>query len=743
MSHRLAIAVGLPPEARRAPRSRDVVRFHEPTVGALARAKGSLLLLAEVRGGDGRLERALREALAQIELDYYYDLSAGPLGALRRALQNANRRLYHARRRLGIPGRGRVSIIALALREREALVARVGSAAAVLVRGGRVYELPPSAADAEQSIGDEDRDSAEVPRTIGEAVAVEPSVWQGVVAAGDRLALLSRNLARTVGPAALREALAAPRPGEAVEQLGDAFATRGGDASDGRAVVELGDATWSAVVHPPRPVRPAEPLAGAPHRGPLPFVDAMASAFRTSHAVIGTARRRLARGAAVVSSSVSVILPRRRQMYPRTITRTDARAERWRRRVGLLGAGGTAAVLAVGAAVAWPPGPSPTEAIPRAAAAREAVLVARELTVRVKERAGGVPLIERDASAAEDLLADASAELARAAEAGVARAELSGMQRRIDEHFDALYAVSRIQAVEPIVDLASLFDGLRATDMAPASDGSLWILDEGRGRVVRVVPGEGTAEIVYSAGQALEGGEAGEPWLIATAATDVVVVDRGRQAWRIDLTERVPRRTTLAGIDALAGSTRLVAALQHRPPLEIFNVYAVDGRSGEMLKWTPPPIIPVEFPAAPEPYLLEAPDLPAQRARDLHVDTDVWLLHPRTVTLVRFGTPRSQADYSLERPPDGAARPALDYRLLEAATVAGRELLYVYDAANARLLGFARADGSFVGQWLAAPDGAAAAILERVVGLAVPSVAEGPAVAYLLTPERIVRVVLD
>ena len=36
-------------------------------------------------------------------------------------------------------------------------------------------------------------------------------------------------------------------------------------------------------------------------------------------------------------------------------------------------------------------------------------------------------------------------------------------------------------------------------------------------------------------------------------------------------------------------------------------------------------------------------------------------------------------------PPDADVRPGLDYRLLDGATVGDRELLYVYDAANARI----------------------------------------------------------
>ena len=70
---------------------------------SLVRTKGSLFLLAQMTGGDAHLARAAGDALEQLQHDYYYDLSAGSLGALAKALANANRRLYHQRGRLGIP----------------------------------------------------------------------------------------------------------------------------------------------------------------------------------------------------------------------------------------------------------------------------------------------------------------------------------------------------------------------------------------------------------------------------------------------------------------------------------------------------------------------------------------------------------------------------------------------------------------------------------------------------------------
>jgi hypothetical protein len=125
------------------------------------------------------------------------------------------------------------------------------------------------------------------------------------------------------------------------------------------------------------------------------------------------------------------------------------------------------------------------------------------------------------------------------------------------------------------------------------------------------------------------------------------------------------------------------------------------------------------------------------------VDANLWLLQPRTVTRVNFGTPLAQEDYSLDAPPDATLRPELDYRLLDGATIGDRETFYVYDAANARILAYQHADGSFLRQWLAPRSGPQAGLLDEVLALSVASVADGPPVAYLLTPTRIVRVVLE
>jgi hypothetical protein len=402
-----------------------------------------------------------------------------------------------------------------------------------------------------------------------------------------------------------------------------------------------------------------------------------------------------------------------------------------------------AGLLAAGVTVANYPSADPTQAIPRLAIAREAIAESEGLLAEVDARVDGLDLVERDPDRARDLLTDAGSALDRAEGAGVTAEALEPLRIRLDGGLDALYSVSRIRELATVADLAAAFTDVDPQRMVAASDGSLWVLETGRGRILRIDPLSGAGVSVYRAGQNIDGAVAGDPWLIATAATDVVVVDRDRQAWRSDLVEQVMRRMPLAGVEALDPASTLLTALQHLPPLEIFNLYAVDGAGGEVWKWTPPPVIPVVFPDTPESFLTAEPDLDPAAARDLRADANLWLLHRATVTRVNFGTPVPQADFSLDRPPDAAVRDALDYTLFDAATVIDRELFFVYDADNARIVAFQRADGAFIRQWMAPRRGDAAGLLDEVLGLEVFSVADGPPAAYLLTPDRVVRVVLE
>jgi hypothetical protein len=738
MSQRLAVKVGVVPDTERDDDARDLVLVNEPTVGAPVRTKGSLYMVAQLTDAGPNTVRATRQALEAIEHDYYYDLSAGPADTLSRALAQANRRLFHGRGRAGLGRGAKVSIVAAAIRVSELHVAKIGPAGAIIVRGERIFELPPP-----HLAGDDADGGRRVADSLGEVLEIEPVTWSGELAHGDRLALVSRNLAETVGAEETRQALLRLRPGPAARHLHSLFRELGGTGSDGILVLELNAIPVTATTHRLEPVRPADPLAGLADRSPVPGAEAVGGAIRRADRAVDQAQSRVGGTLELWIGQLAALMPRRRVDYPRRVVPTEAVEARRRRRLGALGMIGVAALLAAGVTVASYPSVDPTQAIPRLAVAREAIAEGEGLLVTVEDRVDGLDLVERDPQRARDLLADAGDAIDRAEAAGVPADSLEPLRIRVDRGLDALYAVSRIRELATVVDLATAFTGVEPVRMVAASDGSLWVLETGRGRIIRVDPATGAAISVYRAGQTLDGVVAGDPWLLATAATDVVVVDRDRQAWRADLVEQVMRRMPLAGVENLDSGSELVTALQHRPPLEIFNLYAVDGAAGVVWRWTPPPVIPVTFPDPPESYLSAEPDLDPAAARDLRADANLWLLHRTTVTRVNFGTPVPQADFSLDRPPDAAVRDALDYTLFDAATIVDRDQFFVYDTANARILAFQRADGAFVRQWLAPRRGEAAGLLDEVLGLEVLSVADGPPAAYLLLPDRVVRVVLE
>ncbi|MDP9468794.1 MAG: hypothetical protein M3P32_08675 [Chloroflexota bacterium] len=739
MSSRLATRIGLLAGEERAADALDLVRFRQPTMGAEVRTKGSLFLLAQVTGGDAALGRAAAEALAAIERDYYYDLSAGATGSIAKALAAANRLIYHQRARLGVAKRGGISIVALVVRGREGHVAKLGPAAAVIVREGRMFELPPPPSVEEEEPRVRQRRVAD---SLGEALEIQPYTWEGELSAADRLALLSRNVAQVVGTEEVQRALASLRPSAAVEHLHQLFQIRGGLGSDGMLAIELVELASTTATHHLEPVHPDEVLAGLPDRSPVPLADAIGRFLHRCGDAIDAAQAAAGRGLLIGVNMLLAFVPRRRAQFPTSIPRTALRDESRRRRRGLLGIGAVAALLALGASVANLPNARPTDAILRASVARAAIGDALELLATVEERVDGRDLVDRDPRRAERLLEDSLAAVERASEAGVPVAALDPLRNRIERGLDTVFAVERLRAASPVTDLAA-FTGADPVDMVLASDGSLWVAEVGRGRVIRIDPVTDEAAVVYRSGQDFDGGTAGAPWMIASAATDVVLIDRDRQAWRFDLVEREPHRLGLRGLGEVAAESRLLAALQHRPPLEIFNLYLVDVGSDQVVKWSPGDVIPVRYPGPPEPFLVERPDLPPASARDLFVDANLWLLQARTVTRVNFGTPLNQANYSLDPPPDASLRPTLDYRLIDGATIGEREMFYVYDAANARILSFQRADGAFVRQWLAPRTGSTAGLLDDVLAISVASVADGPPVAYLLTPTRIVRVVLE
>ena len=547
MSSRLATRLGLPASEDRLPGALDLVRFHEPATGSLVRTKGSLFLLAQLTGGDAHLARAAGEALEQLQHDYYYDLSAGSLGALGKALANANRRLYHQRGRLGIPRRAGVSIIAMAIRGREAHVAKLGPAAAVILREDRMYELPPPPA-----VHEEDPRVRRAPR----------GRHAGRGARDHALHLAGRAGARR--PAGAGQ----PQPGPGGRGRG-AEARAGQPAPVGRGGapgaplpdprrVAARTASWpsrswscqlTATTRQLEPVRPSEPLAGLPDQSPVPLADAIGRFLHRMGDAIDGLQAAAGQGDAVRLQRPAGL----RAAPPAAVPAPDPAHGRGR---GGTPAGGWGCwawpawrgMLAFGTSVASLPAVSPTEAIPRAIVARQAIEEAHALMAEVdgggrrprpgRPRAGG-----RHRAAERGLRRAASGRRAPACH----QRSLNRLRDRVDAGLDRIYAVARIGEASTLVDLATPFPGVDAV----RHGGRQRRFAVGGGQRPRPPdprrPAAVARTVVYRAGQAIGELTAGEPWMIATAATDVVLVDRQRQAWRFDLSEQTPQPLSAAG----------------------------------------------------------------------------------------------------------------------------------------------------------------------------------------------------
>ena len=268
MAVRLHMNLGVVAEEQRFPDSADTVVVVEPTIGSTTRTKGSLYLLVTGDGGR-KLREATKLVAERIRDDYYYDLSAGISVCLRKAVRAANKMLLHSPDR-PVVGPGEPSPIGLALavvRGNELYVATIGPAEAYLVRQARLLTLPD--ADPESGLPAEDVDG--------------PEVWHGEIAAGDCLILISPNVTRRIGLGPIQDAVLQLHPQAAVDQIHRQFGSGslGSTGGDGILFIEATEVASTHKAAPLKPVWPADSLAGAPDRSPIPLADTVVGGVAT------------------------------------------------------------------------------------------------------------------------------------------------------------------------------------------------------------------------------------------------------------------------------------------------------------------------------------------------------------------------------------------------------------------------------------------------------------------------------
>ena len=724
MAVRLQMKLGVVAAEDRLPDSPDTIVTHEPSTGSMARSKGHLYLLVTSRIPGHRAHDATRLVAATIKEEYYYDESAGIRVCLAKAITVANKRLAHQRDRFGLgrsaDGNGPIGVGVAVVRANELYVATVGPAEAYLIRQARLSTLPDPHRERGLPAGELDLD-----------------VWRGEVTVGDSLVLVSPNVMARLGPDELKDAMVTLHPQSAMEHLHHRFVAADGSGSDGAIAFEATEVGSTQRHRTLVPVRPAEPLAGAPDRSPIPLADPVADGVAAVQA--GATRARAAAGGLFDRAILRLqdLLPRRRPAY-RRVTPLSARREAQRRAaVALLAFVVVATSLGVGIYVFG--GQGPKEAITSVTAGERALREARE---SIDEVFGpGVDLVEDDPPRALELLTAAYSDLDDAAAAGVSAATIRPLRAEVVAGLDELYGM------QPVAwNLLYAFPPLdAATNTAPdignvieGPDGAPYILDRGTASVWRIDLSTGTAALIYRLGTHFAGAVEGTPKFVTRGGPDLLILDDQNVLWRWRPSDGVGGGTTTrVRVNGSAGwgdDIRDIGTYLRNAEAGLYNLYVVDPSEQQILAYSPA-ADGSGFPARPTGRLAAARAVDTMSS--LYIDGDIFVIERGVIERFVSG---SSGGWDATDPGDVLLRPAPTYTRIASGSERREGRLYAYDPSNRRVVAFDKSDGAYVEQYrLAGGDPA----WEDLRGMFVrPGIEGDPAVLYWVGPDTLYESVL-
>jgi hypothetical protein len=523
---RLQLKLGAVTEQDRLPDSPDTVVVVEPSVGSVGRTKGNLYLLVTCQVTGPRAREATRVVADTIRNEYYYDESAGIRQCLTKVLGIANKRLAHQRDRYALghqeDGAGPIGVAVAVVRGRELYVATVGPAEAYLIRQARLSTLPDPNGERGLPIPE-----------------LEPEVWRGELSVGDSLCLVSANVVARVGTDTLKDALVTLHPQSAIEHLHARFVAADGHGSDGAFAFEATEVGATQKARTLVPVRPDEPLAGAPDRSPIPLADSVTAGAAAIGASAGRARDAAGNGFQRFIWRIQDHLPHRRRGASRVST-TSSRMETQRRAaVALL------AFVTVGAALAlgvYAVGGQRTsiETIRSFKAGQQAFEAAQAALDAVT--GPGIDLIANDPKRALELLSTAYAELDKAEKAGYPLAQIKPLRQTALDGLDRLYGVVNVAST----DLFTFPDAktpVSLTGLVRGSDGAPYVLDAANKTVWRIDLAKKTATAVLKAGQKASGTTVADPKFITIGGPHVLVLDSKNVLWRWSLANKQGKGT--------------------------------------------------------------------------------------------------------------------------------------------------------------------------------------------------------
>jgi hypothetical protein len=719
MAARLQLKLGLVAEHDRLDDSPDTLLVVEPSVGSVARSKGHLYLLVTSRVSSRHALEATRLAAETIRNEYYYDESAGIRVCLKKAIATANKRLIHQADRLGLKsndGNGPIGVGVAVVRGNEMYVATVGPAEAYLIRQARLSTLP----DPHRERG--------LPSD-----GLEPDVWRGEITVGDSLVLTSPNIVARLGADELKDAMLTLHPQSAMEHLHARFRAAEGSGSDGAIAFEATEVAPTSRARTLVPVRPAEPLAGAPDRSPIPLADNVQAAGAAMSAAAGTAREAAGGAFDRLVARAHDFMPRRKPAY-RRVTPLASRRETQRRAalavlalvtvVGGLGLG----VYAFG-------GQGAKVSISSVNAGQAAIDLAKANLAKVSN-SGGVDLIADDPEQALQLLTGAYTALDNAQAAKVSAATIAPIRTKVVAGLDRLYGVvdvssTTLLAFKPAAG-AKPFD-LRSLVRGP--DGAPYVIDATNGAVYRVDLKRKRATAILTKGK--QGFST--PKFLAVGGRDLLVLDTKNVLWRWrpsnDAGKGTPNKVDVYGATQWGDDIAAIGTYLRDEQRGLFNLYVIDP-SEQQIRHYPPASDGGGFPNRSSGWLATARDVGKMTA--MYIDGDIFIVEGGVIE--RFASGKTDG-WEPKPLPDTLLRKTSVATLVSGQGERRKGTVFAFDKDNARLIEYDKATGNYVAQYrLAGADDGWQDLRSFYV---VPGVEAGPATLVWLSGSAVHQALLE
>jgi hypothetical protein len=520
-----------------------------------------------------------------------------------------------------------------------------------------------------------------------------------------------------------------------MEHLHARFVAADGSGSDGAIAFEATEVATTSRGRTLVPVRPAEPLAGAPDRSPIPLADNVQAAGAVVTAAAGTAR--VAAGGALerVVARVHELMPRRKPAY-RRVTPLASRRET-QRRAAVAALALIAVVGGLGLAVYAFGGTGQQAAISSINAGQEALEKAQ---ADLDEVAGpGIDLVEDDPDRARDLLTEAYEQLDLAADAGIAARTIEPVREDVVENLDRLFGVVPVATTDlfPFVPAEgeAPFD-LRALVRGP--DGAPYVIDAATKSVYRVDLKRKKATAVLRAGKKAGGTTVATPRFLAVGGRDLLILDAKNVLWRWrpsnDAGKGTLGKVTVNGARSWGDDVTAMGTFLRDRERGLYNLYVVDP-SEQQIRAYSPSADGGGFPQKSSGWLDTA--RPVDKISALYIDGDVFMTDDGA--LRRYTSGKGDG-WDAAEPEDELLRPSPAYGLLAGVDESRKGVVYAYDRPNARVVAYDKASGDFVNQYrLAGGDEA----WEDLRGFYVlQGVDEDPSMMVWLSPTGVHQVIL-